>query len=194
MKKTYLGLMTFLIFIITGCDIELTSQASGTVRHLPELNISENAPVARDIQSTYFKTTDLNREFRRGIFEFSVPEFLGEILEANLILEESRAIISSPVPPDTHILSYYTADLEVTSDDYNRSTTYFESFETDANDSQGEFIFDVTSLINEFEEANLGFRVELSIDTTFDEIKNFGSGFKANPKIEVIIKNIRVRP
>lgn len=151
--------------------------ATGTVRYLPELGILEVAPVAGIPQSTYFKTTDLNREFRRGFLEFEIPEFAGEITNATLVLPEWRAWVGEPVPPDLHELSYYPADIAIASADFNQSTTFIASFETNASLEPQIFTFDMTTLIIEWQGGRLGFRVKLVVDPTYNETASFGTGF-----------------
>src|SRR6185503_9410433 len=71
-----------------GLETVLLPRATGTVRRLPEMGILERAPVMANIQSSYSRTTDLNREFRRGFLEFAIPAVEGSILNARLILAE----------------------------------------------------------------------------------------------------------
>src|SRR5206468_1497784 len=79
--------------------------AVGTVRRLPELGVFDVATVGNEVQSTYFRTTTVNREFRRGIAEFDVPA--GPILGATLVLAETRATVAAPMPPDLHQVTAY---------------------------------------------------------------------------------------
>ena len=171
--------------------IIIIPQDSGTIRLLPELGIFGEAPVGTAVQSTYFKTTIVNREFRRGFFEFEIPKVQGEILKATLILTETRAQVSRPIPPDVHELSYYhPADLIVNIDDFDRPTYFLTTFETDGNLPPQTFSFDITNLLIEFEGSSLGFRVKLTVDPTYEGMGWLGSGFGslwANPpRIETI--------
>src|SRR5262245_73652 len=142
-------------------DFVLLSDASGFVRRLPELGILESG--TWDLQSTYFKTTETNREFRRGFAEFVIPGLPDGFLSARVVLHEHRAWISLPVPPDRHGLSSYAdADLVVDASDYDRSTLPVGTFETDANlETMGSFTFDVTSVVAQQRGSALGFRVKL---------------------------------
>ena len=74
------------------------------------MGILEQAPVGDLMASDYFRTTPLNRTFRRGFAEFAIPDDLGAVTEATLVLTEWRATITDPVPPDVHELTSYPAD------------------------------------------------------------------------------------
>jgi hypothetical protein len=183
-----LALIVVIVFghvrLANGESIIVWPTDSGTVRFLPELGILEAGVVGNDIQSTYGRTRDLNREFRRGFFEFAVPEFSTGIVNATLTMNENRVQASDPFPPDLHELSYYPADLVVNGDDYERPTTFIASFETDINVSPQRLSFDVTSLISRFEGRNLGFRIKLDADPSWTDFTNLGSAF-AWPRMEV---------
>jgi hypothetical protein len=149
------------------------------------MGILDIAPVGDAIQSTYFKTTADNREFRRGIFEFKIPEFQGTVTEARLIFAECGGWISQPVPPDLHNLSYYLADSHVTTEDYNRPATLLASFETDENDTVQQVLsFDLKSVIGEFSGKELGFRIELALDTAYAVDGSLGAGFMGDSVME----------
>jgi len=163
----------------SGGAMTLTPAASATIRCLPELGLLQTAPVGNMVQSTYFKTTDLNREFRRGFIEFAIPQIQGKIFSATLILRETRGYTAFPLPPDLHQITFYNADLVVNIDDYNRPTTFLASFETDNNDLPQTFSFDIAQLIAEFKGSNLGFRIKLAVDPMWNEDGFLGSGFSA---------------
>jgi hypothetical protein len=194
---------TFLVFVIVALSsssrvgasvdsVTVTPEAMGTIRHLPELEILEIAPVGTMVQSTYFKTTELNREFRRGFIEFLLPEIGGQILSARLIIKEWRAIIEPPVPPVTHELSFYSpADLTIDVEDFDRPTVFITSFDTDENLPPQTFGFDVTGEIVSLQENTVGFRIKLAVDPWYDEFGSFGSGFGSlgwiyQPRLEII--------
>jgi hypothetical protein len=170
-------------------DEVLVPQVTGTVRSLPELGILERAPVNNFIQSYYFRTTSLNREFRRGFMEFQVPAFGAPVRSAMLILSEGGGGSSSPVPPVVHELSFYPADLVVSVDDYDRPTTPVATLETHANVENEIWPFDVTALVRQFQGGALGFRVKLAVDPAYEEFAQFGQGFGGPccvfPRIEV---------
>jgi hypothetical protein len=170
----------------------LRPKATGTVRFLPELGILETAPAGSDIQSSYGKTTEINREFHRGFMEFAIPPVDGQVLEATLFLGETGARIVEPRPPDLHELSYYPADLDVNIDDFDRPTTLLDTFETDANLDPAEFSFDVTRPVNDFRGRNLGFRIKLAADPDHDQDgwlgSEFGSLAAPTPRLEIKTK------
>ena len=147
--------------------------ATGTISYSPEFGILGAAPIGNDIQSTYRRTTAVNREFRRGFLEFSIPDFGGTLDAATLVLTESRGQTGFPMPPDRHELSYYDADLVVDTSDYDASTSPLAEFETDVNSVQESFSFDLTALINEYKGRNLGLRIRLAVDPDY-----FGEGFR----------------
>lgn len=151
--------------------------AAGTIRRLPELGIFESLGSGADrIQSSYFRTTDVNREFRRGIAEFSIPS--GTILAATLVLSETRGTVSYPFPPDLHhVTGYSPADLDVTLADYDRAGVAVGSMETDANEETKTFTFDVTSLVTAAAGGTIGFRVQLDVDPAEAGFLPLGSEF-----------------
>jgi hypothetical protein len=157
----------------------LAPQASGTLRHLPEMGVLDIAPVASDLQSSYFRTTETNREFRRGVAEFAIPDFSGDILAAKLVLRENRAVVGSPeLPPDHHELSFYTdVDLVVDPSDFDRPSSSVATFDTDGNLQMQTFEFDVTELVTRMKGSRLGFRVKLADDPTYSGMGFQGTAF-----------------
>jgi hypothetical protein len=152
--------------------------ATGSIRRFPELGISEGGGTDGDLQSSYFRTTDTNREFRRGFAEFRVPRFPGRLLRATLILRETRASVSDPRPPDLHQLSTYAdVDLDITQADFDRPTTTLATFATDANLENATFQFDVTELVARFRGARIGFRVKLAVDPVETGFVSLGTAF-----------------
>jgi hypothetical protein len=162
---------------VDPADLVLLPTATGTVRSLPEMEILERAPVGDTVQSTYFRTTAQNREFRRGFFEFEVPAERGSIASAVLVLTETRGWTAFPMPPDVHELSYYAADGAVTPEDYDRPAVRCATFETDNNEPTAVFAFDVTALLRRFDGARLGFRVKLAADPEIGSMGFAGSQF-----------------
>ena len=159
--------------------ITLLPTATGTIRSLPELGILERAPVADEIQSTYFRTTPENREFRRGFVEFAVPEYPRRVLSAILVLPEGGGWSGAPQPADTHTLSYYPADLSVDVSDYDRPARPVGCFETDVNVAGERAAFDVTDLIRRYAGAGLGFRVRLLDDPAQTRMAALGADFQS---------------
>lgn len=152
--------------------------ATSFIRRLPELGIMDGGGTDGDMQSSYFRTTDTNREFRRGFTEFEIPRFPGRLLRATLVLRENRASVADPRPPDLHELSTYTdVDLDITVADFDRPTTPLATFETDANLVVGTFQFDVTDLVAPLRGARLGFRVKLAVDPTETGFIPLGTAF-----------------
>lgn len=155
--------------------------AAATIRKLPELGVFERVGigVGDDFQSSYFRTTTLNRELRRGIAEFSIPS--ATILSATLVLRETRATVAPPLPPDVHnLISYTPADLAVTTDDYDRAGTAVGTFSTDNNDPTQTFTFDVTALAVAAAGGTLGFRAQLAVDPDYSGFGFLGSGFRVS--------------
>ncbi|HYS06915.1 MAG TPA: hypothetical protein VEW47_17175 [Candidatus Dormibacteraeota bacterium] len=143
-------------------DVVLLPQVTGSIRYLPQIGLLEPAPVGGLIESTWWQLNLL--EFRRGFAEFQIPAFETSVQKATLVLTETRGTISDPVPPDTHELSYYAADLAVSVEDYDRPTTPNATFQTDNNEPTGVFTFDVTAVLAQFRGKGLGFRVKLTCD------------------------------
>jgi len=159
----------------------LVPRAIASIRHFPELGILDGGGIDGDAQSTYFRTTETNREFRRGFAEFAVPDFSGGFLSAKLVLRETRASIAAPVPPDRHELSSYSdVDLNVTTRDFDRPTSPLAAFETDPNLDPQTFEFDVSSLVAQSQRAGLGFRVKLEDDPGFTGFVPRGTAFSGS--------------
>lgn len=116
--------------------------------------------------------------FDRGFIEFSIPVFERQVQQATLILKETRGTTSFPLPSVFHELSYYQADLVIDTSDYNRPTTPIASFETDENEPHRVFSFDITSLINQFQGSNLGFRITVPENPFVDQFPLLGSSFQ----------------
>jgi len=152
--------------------------ATGTIRRFPELGITDGGGIDGDLQSTYFRTTATNREFRRGFAEFEIPRFPGKLLRATLVLRETRATVADPRPPDVHELSSYAdVDLDVTVADFDRPTTPLATFESDANLDVGTFRIDVTELVARSRAEKLGFRVKLAVDPSETGFVPLGTAF-----------------
>jgi len=159
----------------------LLPEVSGTVKFWPELEVwVVNSGHSGDAQSGYFRTTAENREFRRGFLEFSIPEFSNTVASATLLLTESRAQTTFPLPPDKHEISYYEADLAVTTNDYHAATSPLAEFETDNNVAPESFSFDLTTLINAYKGRNLGLRIQLTVDPDYFGEGFLGTGFQNN--------------
>ncbi len=157
----------------------LLPHATGTIRSLPELGILERAPVANEIQSTYFRTNAENREFRRGIFEFAIPSPAKPVLSAILILPEGGGWSAAPQPADVHVLSYYPADLSVDVSDYDRPARLLGCFETDVNVAGERAAFDITSILRRYAGGELGFRVRLHVDPGHSQMGFLGADFQS---------------
>ena len=173
-------------------DFDLLSDATSAIRFMPELGILDGGGVWGDMVSGYFRTTETNREFRRGFAEFVVPDLVDGFRSATLVLRETRASISLPVPPDRHELSFYAdADLVVDPSDFGRSTTAVGTFETDANLETQTFEFDVTSVVGPRRGSTLGFRVKLESDPVEVGFRPLGSGFSRSstpPGVVIALK------
>jgi len=158
--------------------VEIAPTVSGTLRHLPELSILDFAPVGGDVQSSYFKTTEENREFRRGIIEFDVPDPPGGIVGAQLVFSDYHAWTAYPMPPDEHLLKYYDADVLVSVEDYDRGATELASFETDGNEPEVlDRTVEATEIVAAHAGSGLGFRFQLAVPETYNEEGFLGSGF-----------------
>jgi hypothetical protein len=159
-------------------DFALLPDATSTIRHFPEMGILDVAPVSGDLQSSYFRTTETNREFRRGFAEFIVPALHDGFRSARIVLSETRATIGLPVPPDRHELSFYAnADLVVDPSDFDRPTSPVGTFETDANLEGQTFALDVTTVVAQELGSNIGFRVKLESDPAETGFRPLGSAF-----------------
>src|SRR5262245_5044695 len=143
--------------------------ATGTISFYPEFSLWE--PFGNDIQSSYSRTTPMDRRFRRGFIEFAVPrEFVpsrsgGTIVSAALLLSDECGgcgWISLPMPPDTHEIGYYAADLVINTNDYHVGTMPVATFETDANLFPENFSVDVRDAVEQFRGGHVGFRLKLA--------------------------------
>ena len=174
-------------------------ETTGSIERFPFLGITQPGGAGYDIQSTCFMTTETNLRFRRGFMEFSVPLFRKGIISATLIITESKMgeVPFPPFPPDVHELSYYPADLSVDVSDYDASTELFATLETDNNEVNRVFTFDVTDIARESNGSALGFRIKLEIDPSTvcsgSEGSAFGDVFIVPPKL-VIVANGHGKP
>ena len=177
-------------------DFALLSDATSFIRRLPEMDMVDGGGVWGDMQSTYFRTTATNREFRRGFAEFIVPELPKGFRSARIVLRETRASISLPVPPDRHELSFYSdADLIVDAGDLDRPTSPVGTFETDPNLETQTFEFDVTRVVSQRRGSTLGFRVKLESDPAESGFRPLGSAFsRSSTPPGVVIQLTGARP
>lgn len=159
-------------------DIALSPEATGTVGRWMEMAQQPDVVRPGTLQSTYFKTTAENREFRRAFLEFEIPDLPRGIASATLLLADGSAVISAPVAPDLHELSAYPADLAITVSDYDRQTVAITTFETDANDHEETFALDVTGIVRTFQGQKLGFRIKLAVDPAYSGGGSLGAGFQ----------------
>jgi hypothetical protein len=159
-------------------SLTITPQQAGHARLFPELGVSYANPDS-GIQSIYSKTTADNREFRRGLFEFALPEFQKPIVKACLAYQDDlRVPYSGPVPTIVHELSYYhPADLVIDMADYGRPATFLSYVETDWNWPQQSFAVDITDQFRQFQGDSLGFRIKLTVDPDYSQIGDFGWSF-----------------
>ncbi len=172
--------------------------ATGTISFSPEFGLLRPAPIGNAIQSTYRRSTAVNREFRRGFLEFSIPDFSGTLESATLELTEQRAQSTFPAPPDPHELSYYDADLAVDTSDYDAPTSPLAEFETDSNLVPESFSFDLTALINEYKGRKLGLRIMLGLDPDYFEEGSRGTGIQSgsqgSPARIVLVRSNTTEP
>ena len=159
-------------------SMTIMPQQTGYARHFPELGVRDASP-GSGVQSRYRKTTAVNREFRRGLFEFALPEIQKPIVNAILIYEGDLGFPSdSPAPTIVHELSYHQpADLVIDMADYDRPTTFLGLVETDLNWARQAFAVDVTDLVRQYKGDTLGFRIKLAVDPDYDEIGGVGWAF-----------------
>ena len=176
-------------------EVILLPRVTGSIRFFPALGLTEIAPVGGIVQSLCFTHVDPYWEFRRGFMEFEIPAFPMPVLEARIVLSETRGTGSDPVPPDLHELSSYPADLVVSVEDYDRPTTFIGSFETDGNEPTGTFSFDITSRLGHSQGGGLGFRVKMAVDPDsgcLNQGSEFGELATLPPRIEVTLGGVQV--
>lgn len=166
-------------FAVPGRAVALVlPEALAPIRRMPELGVFDGGGGYGAAHSSYSRTTDANREFRRGFAEFVVPDFSEGMYGARLVLRESRGWTAYPFPPDVHELSSYTdVDLVVNTGDYDRPTSPIGTFETDGNEPQGTFTFDVSRQVAQSLGSRLGFRVKLQADPTETRYLPMGTVF-----------------
>lgn len=173
---------------------QLLPEACGTVRLMPELDVFGIAPVGGAIQSKYFRTTDVNREIRRGMFEFQIPDYEEEIAGATLLLSESGGWTSHPMPPDEHSLSFYEADGVITVEDFDRPSTLIRTLVTDPNEDNGRWSIEITDIVTQYVGGKLGFRIQLLNDLDIDIEDGWaGTGFGSNsalpPELHIVFED-----
>lgn len=165
----------------TSAEIRVSTlqpQATGTISFHPELGLLTRAPIGNSIQSTYFQATPSNREFRRGFLEFPPAVMEGRLHKAWLILQEWRGISGPdfPVPPTEHELSFYEADLAVSTNDFDALNTLLTSFQTDENENPKQFAWDVTAAMAALQNQAIGFQIKL-VDDPAQTNGSSGTGF-----------------
>lgn len=159
----------------------LRPESIASIRKFPEQGLLDGGGSGGNgyAFSDYFRTTDMNREFRRGFAEFVIPGFR-DVFSARIVLEEWRAGIAFPLPPDRHELSYYTdVDRVVGLDDYDRPMTVLTTFETDVNVHMQSFAFDETELVRRLRGSGLGLRIKLEADPDYMAMGFLGTGFSS---------------
>jgi len=152
--------------------------ASGTIRLLPELGIHDVAPIGNEVASDYWKTTDSNRTFRRGIVEFSVPAGVTGQSMAVVRFTANHVEYVPPVPPVTHLLSTIPGDGIVSIEDFDAGAIVIGNFQTDANAAFGDEVFEF-SVVDYIPKQGgyFALRVELDLPPDFAEFWSDGSGF-----------------
>jgi hypothetical protein len=174
----------------------LLPEAIASVRLMPEMGILDGGGIDGDVASAYGRTTDTNREFRRGFAEFAIPEFPEGLFGARIVLREARGGIALPVPPDRHELSTYTdVDFVVSPREFDRSASLLGTFETDVNEAQQTFEFDASSLVSRLRGARLGLRVKLEVDPAHTGFRYLGTYFSgSSTPAGVVIEAITTVP
>jgi len=176
----------------------LTPKAAGTVTRFPNFNLLY-VQSDSDVYSTCFNTTGENLEFRRGFMEYRLPVSPRVVVRATLTLTETRAVITTPVPPDVHEVSAYPADLVVTTTDYDTPTQNITTFETDANEEPNPHVaIDVTDAVQQAKGRQIGFRIKLQIDPDGPCVNFAGSGFNGlfnnPPTLEIEFGHAQASP
>ena len=171
--------------------------ATGTVR-LMRTTGARDYQNGSTIVSSYFRTTPTNREVRRGIVEFPAPAFEGSLMKAVLSLSPEYGRTTTPVPSDTHIVSWYRGNRIVELIDFDRSATQIATFLTDNNDSvRPRLYFDVTEALRATPGEAIGFRVELKNDLSMTSDGFAGMSFSgansAAATPELLITSLRER-
>lgn len=128
--------------------------ATGTVVFRPTLDpMLEANPAGAAMQSSYFRTTPENREFRRGLAELVIPTDAGLATSALLRFRTTSA------PTEPHdVVSYLDANGLVTIMDYDRAGSPVGVVSTEAVDHT----FDVLGLVRSRAGQPLGIRVQLA--------------------------------
>ena len=161
----------------SGAGLVISPAATGAIADMPEMGIRVLAPTGEDMQSSYFRTTQANREFRRGFAEFRIPIAAREVVHATLILGEGPGSISPGAPPESHELSWYAADLSVDVQDYDQPTAFLTGFPADPLDPNEVWRFDVTAVVRMLAGGCLGFRVKLAFDPEHAGYDGMGTSF-----------------
>jgi len=157
-------------------SIQVPPLSVGQVRFFPELAMRIVEP--GQLASGYFKSTDVNREFIRGIMEFPIPDVGDPITRARLRLRASGSFGTTPAPPDVHELWFAPgADFVHTEADFDRTGTLVGLFQTDANDAFEAITVDVGAIVAAHPGENVSFLVRLAIDPGQSADGGFGEPF-----------------
>ncbi|MBI1849003.1 MAG: hypothetical protein HYR85_01535 [Planctomycetes bacterium] len=144
------------------------------------------SPICEE-DSEYRVTASHEHQLVRGVAEFQLPALPADYSRATLFLWETREVVVAPRPAETHFVSFYAADLSVGVADFDRPSIVLEAIETDANESLLTFRIDVSPLVADFANGNLGFRVQLADEAVSEErdaAGDAGSRFAAWIEIE----------
>ena len=96
-------------------------------------------------------------------------------------IDDTSGLVAAQMPPETIRLGSYDADLTVDASDFTRTVMPIGAFQTDGNDDEPLFLFDVTALLHAHAGKPIGFRLELDTPLGFDAIGTFGAQFTVSP-------------
>jgi|GEM_PF-4549564 len=162
----------------------LSIPIAGTVKSFPEMGFRE---VSNLIQSAYVKTSATNREFRRAMFEVSIPKYAGTITQALLVLQPSTSTPPLDGAPNNHVIFAYAADLSLDINDYERPSDSVGII-TITNSA----VVDITDQVRSHQGRALGIRIQLVDDPDYSLMDNTGVSFTSTPttvfrRIEVTV-------
>ncbi|MBX3248999.1 MAG: hypothetical protein KF901_17610 [Myxococcales bacterium] len=136
----------------------LEPAAAGSVAELPEQEGMRSVSVI-GVASTYFKTTDDDRELRRGIVEIVVPADAADALGATLRFRTSVDSVQPAPPNEAHaVLAYREADGALTIEDFDREAEEIGVVSPDADD----YAIALLARVRASAGAPLGFRFQLA--------------------------------
>ena len=162
----------------------LVPDTTATLRKTPEGCAVDCPPLLDVLQASYFRTNATDRELRRGIAKFEVPDLAAPPARATLHLRETRSRASFPRAAECYqLVALEDDDVAVTPADFDRPGSVVAMFAAASALAPATFAFDVTTVVAEAAGV-VAFRVKLTDDPLRTELGWAGSTFDVALEVE----------